>query len=98
VDVNHVVITKKFEEEISSVVKGVLKRQPTKKTHKVFSNAIQKKIWCKIYFQKEWCATKTIHARPCPFGCKNHLLFNLCIVYGWNILQCIYVVQELCFL
>jgi hypothetical protein len=53
VDVNHVVITKKFEEEISSVVKGVLKRQPTKKTHKVFSNAIQKKIWCKIYFQKE---------------------------------------------
>jgi len=53
VDVNHVVITKKFEEEINSVVKGGIEKTTTKKTHKVFSNAIQKKNWCKIYFQKE---------------------------------------------
>jgi hypothetical protein len=40
VDVNHVVIAKMFEKEINSVVKGVLKKQPTKTKLKVSSNAI----------------------------------------------------------
>jgi hypothetical protein len=58
----------------------------------------KKKFGAKYLFKKNDVQQKKFMQDLALLVVKNHLLFNLCIVYGWNILQCIYVVQELCFL
>jgi len=40
VDVYHVLIIKKFEEEVNGLIRGILERQLTKKRFNVLSNAI----------------------------------------------------------
>jgi len=50
VDVDHVLFAKIIEEELSSLVKIVLERQPTKKKLNVFSFKISKFFWCKRFF------------------------------------------------
>ncbi len=93
-------IAKIFEEEINIVVKGVLRRQPTKKKNlRCLAIQYKKKKRYKISFQKGWCAIgKQFMQDLVLLVVKNYLLFNLGIEHGWNILQCIYVLQELSFL
>jgi hypothetical protein len=52
VDVDHVVLTKKFEEEINSPLRNVLERQPTKKGPNVFNFEILEFFGAKDPFKK----------------------------------------------
>ncbi len=55
-------------------------------------------IGAKYLFKKDDMQQKQLMQDLALLVVKNYMLFNLCIEHGWNILQCIYVVQELCFL
>ncbi len=51
---------------------GIEKTTNTKKNLRCLAMQYEKKRKrCKISFQKGWCATETIYARPCPFGCQK---------------------------
>ncbi len=50
VDANHVMLAKRFEEEMNSPLRDVLEKQPTMKTVNVSNPEISKKNWCKRFF------------------------------------------------
>jgi len=53
VDVYHVLIIKKFEEEVNGLIRGILERQLTKKMFNVLSNAIFNFFVVKDLFKKD---------------------------------------------
>jgi hypothetical protein len=68
-DANHVILAKRFEEEVNFPLRNILEKQPIKKRPNVFNSKILEMFWCKRFFKDECCATKAIFARSCPFGC-----------------------------
>jgi hypothetical protein len=51
--VYHVLIIKKYEEEVNGLIRGILERQPTKKRFNVLSNAIFHFFVVKDLFKKD---------------------------------------------
>jgi hypothetical protein len=80
VDVNHVVITKMFEEEINIVVKGVLKTQPTKKIKKfkVSNNVIQKNKSVQNSFPKWMMCNKNNLCKTLSFWLSKITYYSIC--------------------
>jgi len=81
VDVDHVLFAKIIEEELSSLVKIVLERQPTKKKLNVFSFKISNFFWCKRFFKIVCCAKKIISIKPWPFTCQKSPTYSICGKY-----------------
>jgi hypothetical protein len=82
VDVNPIMIAKMFEEEINSVVKGVLKRQPTKRNLRCLAMQYRKNIGAKYLFKKDDVQQKQFMQNLVLLIVKNYLLFNLCTEHG----------------
>jgi hypothetical protein len=78
VDVNPIMIAKMFEEEINSVVKGVLNRQPIKKKLKVSSNAIQKKTLVQNIFSKRMMCNKNNSCKTLFFWFSKITCYSIC--------------------
>jgi len=78
VNVDHFIIAKKFEEEINNEIIGSVERQPTKKRPNVLASAIFVFFCYNFFFQKWWCATKRLFARPWPFDCERKLTIVVC--------------------
>jgi hypothetical protein len=53
VDANHVILAKRFKEEVNPPLKDVLERQFAKKRPNVSNSEISKKIGAKDHFKKD---------------------------------------------
>ncbi len=63
-DVEHTLLTKKFEEEVNSLVKSGLEKQLAKKWPNVSANEISKFFLLKILLKKDDVHSKIIFAKP----------------------------------
>jgi hypothetical protein len=56
VDVNHIVVVKRFE-EMNNSLKQIEEKQPTKEKTNIFGRSNLKKNCCERFFPKGGCAT-----------------------------------------
>jgi hypothetical protein len=77
VDVNHVMLAKKFEEEVNSPLRDVLQKQPVIKRPNV------KSFWCKTSFFKRMLCNENKFCKTLPFWLLEIIsLFNLLRALG----------------
>ncbi len=74
VDANHVILEKRFKEEVNSPLRDVLERQPAKKRPNVYNSIISQVFGAKDHFKKDVVQQKQILQDIALLVVKNHLL------------------------
>ncbi len=69
-NIDHVLIVKRFEREINSLVKGTMNRQLTTKKPNVYGSAMSFFFGVKDHFLIGCCSTKIFFARFWPLDCE----------------------------